>query len=271
MDSQPDRAICPKCGYLRRPGDSPDECPRCGIVFAKYAQHLADRVAGRAPPRRRATVQVEEGEGWLAWFQALLLPKPPRYSPERLYGEAALCLLFFLWGCTFIASDWRDPESQGWFMHLVNTPFHEFGHVIFRVFGDWMMFLGGSLFQVLWPFGIGVYFLLREGKPFAASVCLWWTGQSLIDVSPYIGDARALALPLLGEWHEGVSEVRHLRHDWHNILEPLGLLHWDARFANLAHWLGSLLILAAFAWGALYLYRAHLRRRDAEDELPPLD
>ena len=40
-------------------------------------------------------------------------------------------------------------------------------------------------------------FLFREGNAFGAAVGLWWLGQSLMDLAPYINDARALALPLL--------------------------------------------------------------------------
>jgi curved DNA-binding protein CbpA len=32
---------CPKCGYERKPGDI--ECPRCGIVYEKYAIYLAKK------------------------------------------------------------------------------------------------------------------------------------------------------------------------------------------------------------------------------------
>jgi hypothetical protein len=105
-------------------------------------------------------------------------------------------------------------------------------------------------------------FLLREAQPFGASVCLWWCGQNLIDVAPYIGDATDMDLPLTGEWSPGVEELRPLRHDWHNILEPLGLLHWDHRLAALAHWAGALLILLAWLWGAALLWRAYRHQGD---------
>jgi len=37
------------------------------------------------------------------------------------------------------------------FMHLVNLPFHEAGHIIFKAFGRFIIFLGGCLGQLLMP------------------------------------------------------------------------------------------------------------------------
>ena len=40
---------------------------------------------------------------------------------------------------------------------------------------------------------------LKQGDRFGAAVCAWWAGQNLLDVAPYIADARALQLVLLGD------------------------------------------------------------------------
>ena len=134
-------------------------------------------------------------------------------------------------------------------MHNIDLPFHEFGHILFRPFGEWPMFMGGSLFQCALPLILGGVFLWRESNPFPASMCLWWAGENLLDLAPYIGDARAMGLPLVGEWGEEAVELRILRHDWHNILEPMGMLAWDHRLAALAHTAGTLLMALAWIWG----------------------
>ncbi len=46
---------CPKCGYARAPGDlgSPERCPSCGLIFAKYqAAHseATDQAVAPVPP-----------------------------------------------------------------------------------------------------------------------------------------------------------------------------------------------------------------------------
>ena len=90
------------------------------------------------------------------------------------------------------------PALGGSFMHLINLPFHEAGHIVFAPFGSFMMSLGGSLLQVLVPLACAWAFLFQQDDRFGASVCVWWTGESLLDLSPYIDDARSLQLMLLG-------------------------------------------------------------------------
>jgi hypothetical protein len=138
------------------------------------------------------------------------------------------------------------------FMHMVNLPFHEAGHVLFRPFGQFIMMTGGSLMQVLVPFICLLAFLFRTRDTFAASVALWWMGESLIDLAPYINDARALKMILLG----GVTgrDVQDY-HDWEFILRKLGMLEYDHALACAAKIAGSLLILCTFAWGGFLLYR----------------
>ncbi|HOD76478.1 MAG TPA: hypothetical protein PKJ17_10645 [Syntrophorhabdaceae bacterium] len=79
----------------------------------------------------------------------------------------------------------------------------------------------------------------------------WWTGQNFIDMAPYINDARAQQLMLLG----GVTgqDVPGY-HDWNNILGRLGLLNLDHTLANTSHVFGSLIMTAAFIWAAIILF-----------------
>ena len=141
------------------------------------------------------------------------------------------------------------------FLHLINLPFHEAGHVIFMPFGRFMMFLGGSLGQLLMPAVCLVTFLVKTRDPFGASVALWWTAENFMDVAPYINDARALDLVLLG----GVTGKETDGHDWENILSALGWLPYDHRLAHMCHNTGTLLMLLSLAWGG-WLLVLHYRR-----------
>lgn len=131
------------------------------------------------------------------------------------------------------------------FVHLIDLVFHEAGHVIFGIFGRFVGVLGGSLNQVLIPAVCTGYFL-RQRRPAAAAVTLFWTGESITDVAIYVADGRDMALPLLAEG---------LVHDWNWILSELSLRNHAAPLGRAVFGLG----LAALA-AALTLLAADLRR-----------
>src|SRR6185369_9061854 len=116
-------------------------------------------------------------------------------TPLRVFRALGVVVLV-IWTWQF-ASVPMGVGVQGSVLHLPNLVFHEAGHVIFGFFGRFLTVLGGSLFQVLLPLGLAFAFL-RQNDPFGAAVCTWWAGQNVLDVAPYIADARALQLVLLG-------------------------------------------------------------------------
>lgn len=166
----------------------------------------------------------------------------------EFYGRIFIFLIALIWGFGFISKNF-DPMKS--FLHYPNLVFHEAGHIIFIPFGNFMSTLGGSLLQVIMPMVVLFYFF-RLKNMFAASMGLWWTGQSLIDVAPYIGDAKEQKLMLLG----GVTgKDAPGYHDWNNILSRFDLLDQAKLFADISYFLGALLILTALYWSALCLIR----------------
>jgi hypothetical protein len=233
--------ICPKCALEQPEGGL--ECGACGVVFAKLGRER--------PPARGATV-VEADEPETLWerARALVLAVPDSVNPFVFGGRVVVWLIFFVWGLRFITVPLARERLASSFMHSINLPFHEAGHIVFMPFGSFMTSLGGSLFQVALPLGIGVAFLVKNHEPFSASIMLWWAGQNLMDLAPYIGDARALQMVLLGG-HTG-AEVEG--HDWEAILTALGWLQYDRALARFSYGLGILLIVASLAWGGYILF-----------------
>lgn len=80
--------------------------------------------------------------------------------------------------------------------HALDLGIHELGHVIWSPLGEFMGFVGGSMTQCLVPLA-SIYMFYRQRDFFAMAFCLGWFGVNLFDVSVYIADARALALPLV--------------------------------------------------------------------------
>ena len=243
---------CPKCHADRSEAET--ECSSCGIIFAKYRPlpvRLSDTLAG-APVEPAGS----ESSRWVTATQWLI--EIDRASDSlTFYGRLAVYLGLLWWGRIFIMTPLETNYTGESFLHLINLPFHEAGHLIFSPFGRFMMILGGSLGQVLMPMICLGTFLVKTRDPFGASVALWWMAESLMDVAPYINDARGMELILLG----GVTGKETDGHDWNNLLTMTGLLNWDHRLAHLTYNIGILLMLASFVWGGVLLACHYLRQR----------
>ena len=185
--------------------------------------------------------------------------EPGDDPPDSLtyYGRAGALALVTVWGVLLAAVDYRVPPESFSFMHSVLLPIHEAGHVFLRPFGEFMTIAGGSLFQLLLPFGIGVAFLVKQRDPFGAAICFWWTGASMVDLAPYIWDALEPQLILLGG-HTGEDGP----HDWIYLLERFGSLRRAHTWGVAAHHLGTLMMAAGVAWGVSWLWKMAPRRRD---------
>lgn len=212
---------CPKCNYQRQAhDDAPNgECPSCGLVFSKWIKTLV-------ADHELEEVQQEElaARTWQKRVKTFYLHPQPDMARGNFLVYVVVFLLFAIWGVDFILMDFRtNAIGRVWF-HNVDLVFHEAGHVFFSPFGRYIAILGGSLFQVLVPLILMLVFLIRNKDSFAAAICLRWAGQSIMDLAPYVADARALRLLLLGG---GTGADRPGFHDWENLLRPLGLLEYD--------------------------------------------
>ncbi len=179
-------------------------------------------------------------------------------NPFYLLGRALVLVGLCVWGWKFITTPMETNYVGQSFMHLINLPFHEAGHIIFLPLGRLLHALGGSLGQILMPCICLAAFLFKNRDPFGASVSLWWVSQNFMDVAPYINDARALDLILLG----GVTGKEVDGHDWQNILGTLGWLEYDHTIAVASYRFGTLLMILAFIWGGYILYQ-QFKHRDA--------
>ena len=139
------------------------------------------------------------------------------------------------------------------FLDLVNLAFHEAGHVFLRPFGSTAHYLGGTIFQLLVPAVLVVYFLIRSYQPLGAAFSAWWLGESLVNISVYMADARQLDLPLVGGGD----------HDWNELFYRFGLLGEGsvAAVSGLTHALGVLVMLVGLAWWGFFVLPKATRDR----------
>lgn len=168
-------------------------------------------------------------------------------NPWAYWGRVGLYFVLLIWGWKFILMDIETNEIGESFWHVINLGFHEAGHLLLMPVGGFIMVLGGTLLQLLAPLILMLLFIYKNQDYFAASLALWWLGQSFMDCAPYINDSLALRLPLIGD----------NLHDWNYLLSHLGVIRYHHGIAITFDWIGVLVMIAASLWGGLLLFVQH--------------
>ena len=156
-------------------------------------------------------------------------------------------LLYFAFQILFAQDFYQFAQVD--YLKNVNIAFHEAGHTLFALFGDFLRTLGGSFLQVFVPLILAVYFFIWRNEIFSGGMMLFWMGESIIDVSWYIADAQKTLLPLLGN-PDGGREG----HDWHYLLNAFGALDKTDAIAGAAFAFAGLIFLCAFLAMAYSIY-----------------
>jgi hypothetical protein len=242
---------CPKCNHDQKEENT--ECEKCGIIFTRYYSWLKSNDAAigstLSPPKNDHSsfslynlfFHIKSDEGILVF-----------------YGRLVILIGIIFWGLKFIISPIENNYAGESFMHLVNLPFHEAGHIFFRPFGPFITSLGGTIGQLIVPLICFSVLLLKTRDPFGASVSLWWFGENFFDVAPYINDSRSLSLPLVGG-NFGHSSPYGF-HDWEYLLTESGLLRHDHFIAKSSITIGTIIFALSIAWGGILLYKQFKNR-----------
>ena len=176
-----------------------------------------------------------------------MLPSMQIHSPVELpedvqrrltvYKAVGAVLLIAVWGWFALVENDQTPV----FVYF-NIAVHETGHVLFRPFGELTMLIMGSGFEVLFPFLVGVAFLIVKKDLVATSICFGWAASALASAATYIADADDGRLALLGA--TGPDSAG----DWERIL---GVEFFDKVF--LADRIASIVRTAGFVLWVLAL------------------
>ena len=174
------------------------------------------------------------------------VPSAPDASPRL---ALALLVLLSFWTARLVA----EP-GRGCFLDLVNLAFHEAGHLFLAPFGSTLHFLGGTLGQLAVPLLLaGAFLVVEPVRPLGAAACAWWAGENLVNISIYMGDARDLALPLVGGGD----------HDWNELLYRFGMLGEESvrAVSGGTRALGVTVMVAGLVWVGLFALPAAWRER----------
>ncbi len=227
---------CPKCGHQQNDGNR--ECARCGLIFSRYSR--IDYSSLTQPSLLRRVLSY-------------LLYTKDRVPVAGFAGRLGLFVFLVFWSFGFMVHTVESNYAGNSFMHLVNLPFHEAGHVFLVFAGSLMHSMGGSLGQVIMPLICMLTLLIKTRDTFGASVTLWWMSESILDIAPYINDAKTMQLQLLGG-NTGTNAPYGF-HDWNFILSELGLLEHSHFIAVIADTAGKTVMAISLVWGATVLAR----------------
>jgi hypothetical protein len=236
---------CPNCKQTNAPDTL--KCQHCGIVFTKYSQDVKDIEIPLVPINENEQCNYQRET-----LYEILTAMPPEFNFIVWASKAVLTVFLIMWGLNLM----MEPidEFTGGFLHYVNLAFHEAGHIVFSLFGRFLMVLGGSLMQVILPLVCFIVFLFRTRDPFGASISLWWCGESLLDLTPYINDAHDMKLTLLG----GITgQDNPDMHDWQNILSTLGVLKYDHAIAYITKGVSIVIMLIAMLWAVFLVLKEY--------------
>jgi hypothetical protein len=251
------RTLCSICMEGREESDlvavgGERVCPSC-----------AERLHRAAPPSARTTVTPSPRS-----LPAHAGPPPTGRIARRLRdaatwaeGRSALLRLPVLAVLVWLfARHLLDGGYRSWF-GPINLGIHEIGHIVFRPFGTFLEAAGGTILQCLAPLAT-VPIFLRQREWFGLSFAGGWLATNLYEVAHYVGDARAMRLPLVTP---GGGPAKH---DWHYLLGELGILRLDGAIEIALRVLASGIMLASLAFGAWLLWRMWTTRPAAGPGAP---
>jgi hypothetical protein len=140
------------------------------------------------------------------------------------------------------------------FIDSANLVVHEGGHLLFGWFGRTLGLWGGTILQWLAPLLLAAYFF-RERQAAAFVFCLFFFFENWLYTATYMGDARAMALPLVTTGDPDLVE-----HDWNTIFSRLGLLNYDTAIAAVVRIWGWIGMAGCVGWLAARVRQPELEK-----------
>ena len=155
-----------------------------------------------------------------------------RYGDIRSYNKPTIIIFFFHWMFLYV---------------------HEGGHFLFSFFGRTLHILGGSFWQVMFPF-LSFLIALRDSARIAPFP-LFLTGFNLMAVSLYMRDAPYRRLPLLGGDKSG--------HDWANLFRQWDMMDSAGVIADVTYWLGFIFCFGSVGAGMFFALKSYYKPNQA--------
>jgi hypothetical protein len=200
-------------------------------------------------------------------YERVPLPDDVEQHLHVWRGVGAIALLA-VWGWHAFVRDTEVP-----ILVFLDIAVHEVGHVLFRPFGELVMLIMGSGFEVLFPFAVGLVFLLWKHDPIAFGICMGWSSNACADSARYIADAPHGSLMLMGGGPDAVGDwERILGEEFFDKVFLADRLSGIVRSAGLVLWLmGVAAVVATIVWRRGKATEADRGPRTPRKPLAPLE
>lgn len=199
---------------------------------------------------RFSHVRLDDPETWPLVAQFFFCPRP--LGRQQFFGlRVVLLVAMIFFSAQLFRQGYDAPIAQ--YLHCLNLPVHETGHIVFGIFGKPVVTsLGGSLFQIIMPLVFCFALWIKPRDLMGASVGLWWAFENFIDVAPYIDDALHMRLMLISGGTG--AEAPYGFHDWNFILSETGLLLKHDKIADVVYTMGYAGMVLCCLWAAWSLF-----------------
>jgi hypothetical protein len=173
-----------------------------------------------------------------------------------VYCILVVCLCDFTYS---LATSYQRNEARSqvsfviWIIDTIDLFIHETGHLIFSIFGRFIYFLGGSLFQIIIP--VATVLVFARSSLRSIPFTLYWTGQSIVNASIYIGDAPYKRLQLISS-----AAI----HDWRWLLGYTGTMEYAEDIAMIVNITGLLTCCIGIGIGFYFITFDFLRQLSPE-------
>jgi hypothetical protein len=231
---------CPQCAAQHT--NETNSCEICGLVFRKYFKYYPQQAPEQFSTKRTDQSKINP-EDIISTY------KDNSKNDYRTIKFGFIALLTYF-SVVMLFAGINGESTISTLMHLIALPFHEAGHVLLRPAGQFISSLGGTLGQLTMPLICAVVLWVKQGDRYGSMIACWWLGQNFIDISPYIYDARAGQLPLLGG-NFGHSSPYGF-HDWEYLLTETGLISADHTIASISFALGIVVMLSALGFACYF-------------------
>jgi hypothetical protein len=174
-------------------------------------------------------------------------------------------LCYYSW---YMSTDYLTPHGRFEMpifvrlLDMIDLFIHEGGHGVFRVFGQFIYFLGGSLMQFILPTATILVFLRTNGLR-SLMMTPYWLGHNMMNVSVYIDDAPKTQLTLIS---------KHALHDWRWLCTQMGNIDSAGDIATAVVVFGAMCFLTAIGMTIYFIVfdvRELLRPTPPPKPMPP--